>query len=57
VPEHEVVLAVGRDAEDARRDLAVGAAHAHLERPQQDLAGAGARVGDVLDAGRVGDAR
>ena len=53
VAEHELLLALRRGPEQALVDLAVGAADADAQRPQQHLAAAGRDVGDLLDRRRV----
>ena len=49
VAEDELLLAVGRDAEQALGDLAVGAAHPDAHGPQQDLVRRRDDVGDLGD--------
>ena len=55
VPEHERA-AVGRDAEEPFRDLAVGSADADLEHAHQQRVVAGLHGGNVRDPRGVGDA-
>ena len=55
VPEHERA-AVGRDAEEPFRDLAVGSADADLEHAHQQRVVVGPHGGNVRDPRRVGDA-
>jgi hypothetical protein len=57
VTEHEPLLAVRRDSEQSLGDLAIGAADADLERPQQHLVRLRPRVRHLFDARRVRDAR
>ncbi len=49
VAEHQALAAFGGHAEAALGDLAVRAADAHLERPQQELARGRARIGQLGD--------
>ena len=53
VAEHEPVAVVRRDPEGALGDLAIGAADADLQRPQEHLARAGPRVRHLGDGGAV----
>ena len=55
--QHQLLLALGRVAEPARGDLAVGAADADLERAQQQLARLRGGSGHLADAGRSRPAR
>ena len=55
VAEHELVALVGRVAEDAFGDLAVGPAHADLEHAEQHAVAG--RFWDVADTRRVRCAR
>ena len=54
VPEHQLALVVGRDAEVAVRDLAVGAAHADFQHADRHAVSRRLRhVGDVRRADRA----
>ena len=55
VPEHQLLLAVGRDAELALGDLAVRPADTHLEHAEEDAVAG--RLVDVVDPRRMRDAR
>ena len=54
VPDHELLLAVGRDAEQPFGDLAVRTADTDLEHAQEDTVAG--RLVDVVDPRRVRDA-
>ena len=53
MPDHEPLLALGRDPEQTVVDLAVGAADADLEHAHEHLARAGRRRLELLDPGRA----